>query len=97
MQQSQAKHRVISSTLPNHLQAGLDNDICKGFDSTCVSREAGLAFLPSHTSLIEMEETNSGQCKAMQHWHLGGGARGGFRMSLQSVAFVRAYVSVSGV
>lgn len=28
MQQAHAKHRAISSTLPNHLQAGLDNDIC---------------------------------------------------------------------
>lgn len=28
LQQTHAKHRAISATLPNHLQAGLDNDIC---------------------------------------------------------------------
>lgn len=28
MQQAHAKHRAISSPPPNHLQAGVDNDIC---------------------------------------------------------------------
>lgn len=38
----------MSSTLPNHLQAGSDNDICYGVDTTCVSEEAGPAVIPSH-------------------------------------------------